>query len=223
MELANSSNFREPLSMTERPSMNFRVFGLTGGVASGKSTVAGRVRELGIEVVDADDVARAVVEPGTPGLEEILARFGQVLSADGCLDRKKLGRIVFADDDARGRLEAIVHPKIAVETGRRFAALAARGDRLACYDAALLVERGLQDSFRPLVVVSLPRPLQRARLIEREGLDSLDADRRIDAQWSLERKLAVADFVIDNRGTVVELLREVDRVVLAIRAAEPLG
>jgi dephospho-CoA kinase len=200
--------------------MAIRVFGLTGGVASGKSVVAARLRERGVEVIDADQVARDVVRPGTDGLAEIATTFGNdVIAPNGSLDRAALGRLVFADEARRKTLEAILHPRIAAETARRIAELDARGVALACYDAALLVERGLQDAFRPLVVVSLPRDLQRERLMRREGIDAGEADRRIDAQSPLDRKVAVADYVIDNRGSVEELRREVDRVLDAIVAA----
>jgi len=199
--------------------MTIRVFGLTGGVASGKSAVASRLRAHGVPVIDADEVARAVVQPGTPGLAEVIAAFGDVLSADGSLDRKRLGALVFADDAARKRLEGLLHPRIAAETARRLRELEGEGVDLACYDAALLVERGLQEGFRPLVVVALPRERQRDRLMARDGLDAAEADRRIDAQLPLEEKLAVADYVIDNRGTLEELEREVARVVAAIRTA----
>ncbi len=217
MVLAKRSKFRESLSMTERPSMEFRVFGLTGGVASGKSCVAARLRELGVEVVDADEVARDVVRPGTSGLAEIATSFGDVLNVDGALDRKKLGQLVFGDEAARRRLEAIIHPRIAVETARRIAELEARFVPLVCYDAALLVEMGRYESFRPLVVVAVPREVQRARLMRRDSIDSSEADVRIGAQLPLESKVAVADFVIDNQGTLQELRREVDRVLSGVR------
>jgi dephospho-CoA kinase len=193
-----------------------RVFGLTGGVASGKSAVAARLRARGVAVIDADQVARDVVVPGSDGLAEVVAAFGDVLAGDGTLDRKRLGAVVFADAGARQRLEAILHPRIAAETARRLAELDASGVEIACYDAALLVERGLHATFRPLVVVAVPREVQRARLMQRDGIDAAEAERRIDSQWPLERKVAVADFVIDNRGTLEELDGKVDRVLASI-------
>lgn len=200
--------------------MTTRVFGLTGGVASGKSTVAQRLRERGIPVIDADEVARDVVRPGTDGLAAVVSAFGDVLASDGTLDRKRLGERVFADPEARRRLEGILHPRIAAETARRIADLDARGVEFACYDAALLVERGLYEAFRPLVVVSLPREQQRERLMAREGISATEADRRIDTQLPLEKKLAVADVVLDNRGTRDELVVAVDRFVDELRSLD---
>lgn len=204
--------------MAERPSTSIRVFGLTGGVASGKTAVASHLRARGVDVIDADEVARDVVRPGSEGLRDVVTAFGDVLAADGTLDRKRLGAIVFADETARRTLEAILHPKIAAETARRIEALRARGVTLACYDAALLVERDLQDAFRPLVVVAVPRDLQRERLMRRDGIDAAEADRRIDAQLPLERKVAVADHVLDNSGTLEDLHRAIDRVLERIRS-----
>lgn len=199
--------------------MDFVLFGLTGGVASGKSTVARRFAERGLDVIDADRVARDVVEPGTDGLAAVVRAFGEaILTSDGRLDRPALGRIVFGDHEARGRLEAIVHPRIAAETQRRAAVLAQGGKTLACYEAALLVESGMQDAFRPLVVVSLPPEVQRARLMDRDGVDEEEAQRRIDAQLPLTEKLAVADHVIDNTGDLDDLLARADEVLAAIRA-----
>lgn len=195
-----------------------KVFGLTGGVASGKSAVAARLRVRGVHVVDADEVSRAVVRPGSEGLSEVVAEFGDVLAGDGTLDRKRLAEIVFADSGARSRLEAILHPRIAAETARRLAELDAQGVDLACYDAALLVERGMQDAFRPLVVVAVPRDVQRSRLMRREAIEADEAERRIDAQLPLERKVAVADFVIDNTGSFEDLERRVDDTLDAVRA-----
>jgi dephospho-CoA kinase len=197
--------------------MTIRVFGLTGGVASGKSTVARRLAELGVHVIDADEVARDVVRPGSDGLAAVVAEFGDVLAPDGSLERKRLGARVFGDVAARRRLEALLHPRIAAETARRIAELDARGVELACYDAALLVENGLQGAFRPLVVVALSRAAQRERLMRREGIDAAEADRRIDAQLPLEAKVAAADVVLDNEGSIESLLAAVDRLVGELR------
>jgi dephospho-CoA kinase len=197
--------------------MAIRVFGLTGGVASGKSTVAQRFRERGLEVIDADRIARDVVEPGTDGLAEVVAAFGgDVLRSDGTLDRPKLGALVFADPEARRRLNAILHPRIGAETRRRIAELDARGVALAVYEAALLVENGLADAFRPLVVVAVEPGEQRRRLVARDGLDAAEADRRIGAQLPLADKIAVADHVIRNDGTLEDLRRRADEVLDAI-------
>lgn len=201
------------------------LFGLTGGVASGKSTVAARFRELGLEVIDADRVAREVVAPGTQGLAEVVAAFGdEVLAEDGSLDRRKLREIVFDDARARARLNAILHPLIAAETRRRAAELVERGVDLACYEAALLVENGLADAFRPLVVVSLPMALQRRRLAERDGVSLAQADKIIAAQMPLADKVKLADHVIDNAGDREALLARTDEVLASIRATvDPSG
>jgi len=199
--------------------MGFVLFGLTGGVASGKSTVARRFVDRGLDVIDADQVAREVVEPGTDGLKAVVDAFGeQVLTCEGRLDRPTLGRIVFENDEARRRLEGILHPKIATETRRQAAALAREGKTVACYEAALLVENGMQDVFRPLIVVSVPAEVQRARLMARDGLGETEAQGRIDAQLPLARKVAVADYVIDNTGDVPALLARADEVLDRVRA-----
>jgi len=196
------------------------VFGLTGGIASGKSTVARLFVEAGVPVVDADEVARAVVLPGSAGLAAVVAAFGEgVLLADGTLDRKGLGARVFRDASARATLNGILHPRIAAESGRRIAELAAQGFALACYDAALIVERGMADAFRPLVVVATSPDVQRARLVARDGLTTAEADERLAAQAPVAAKLAAADHVIDNDGTLDELRARTLAVLAAVRAS----
>lgn len=188
------------------------VFGLTGGIASGKSAVAKIFRDEGVPVIDADEIAREVVAPGTPGLAAVVDAFGpRALAADGTLDRKAVAAIVFEDADARAKLNAILHPAIAAASAARFAEL---GDVLACYDAALLVERGLAEAFRPLVVVAAPRALQRSRLLARDQLSPEEADARLAAQAPVEAKIAAADVVIHNDG---------DLATLAVRAREALA
>lgn len=197
-----------------------RLFGLTGGVASGKSTVAACFRREGLDVIDADELARVVVAPGSEGLAAVVAAFGPdiVDPATGALDRPKLGAIAFADEQKRRTLNAIVHPRIGLETARRAAELETRGRRLACYEAALIVENGLADAFRPLVVVALSESVQLARLMTRSGLDEREARRRIAAQKPLAEKIACADYVIDNGGSVAELEEEARRVLEELRA-----
>jgi dephospho-CoA kinase len=190
------------------------VFGLTGGIASGKTTVARTFIEAGVPVVDADEVARAVVAKGSEGLAAVVEAFGaDVLDRDGALDRKALAARIFDDAAARRRLEGLLHPRIGMESARRFGALLADGHALVCYDAALLVENGLVDAFRPLVVVAAPRELQRARLIARDGLDEAAADARLDAQADVGRKLAAADVTIWNDGSREQL---VERALAAL-------
>lgn len=194
-------------------------FGLTGGLASGKSRVAARFRGRGLPVVDADALAREVVAKGTPGLEAIVDAFGgDVLLADGALDRKKMASLVFADDAKRRELNAIVHPRIGALTAERAAELTAEGHPLACYEAALLVENGLADVFRPLVVVAAPVQVQIARAMARDGESEAEVKRRILAQTPLETKVAVADWVIRNTGTLDELDTKADDALRAICA-----
>jgi dephospho-CoA kinase len=178
-----------------------RIVGLTGGIASGKSTVARFFRELGAPVVDADALARQVVEPGSPGLARIVERFGsEILDERGALDRKRLGAIVFASDEDRRALNAITHPLIAQAAAAKMHELAEAGHPIAIYEAALIVENDLQKQLQGLIVVSLPAALQLERLQARDGLGPEEARARLDAQFPLDDKVAVADFVIDNSG-----------------------
>ncbi len=190
-----------------------RVIGLTGGIASGKSTVAAMLRELGAPVVDADLLARQVVAPGSPALAEIAARFGNgVLTAAGELDRKKLGDIVFGDPAARKALEAITHPRIAAASQQEIARHAAAGAAVVIYEAALIVENRLHEAMAGLIVVSVPEDDQRSRLTSRDGIDRAAAEMRIRAQLPLADKRAVATWVIDNGGTLDETRAQVRRV-----------
>lgn len=198
------------------------LFGLTGGIASGKSTVAARLRARGVPVVDADELAREVVAPGTEGLRAIVDAFGPgVLAPDGALDRKALAAIVFADEAGRRRLNAITHPRISVRTMDRSAEIASRGEPLACYEAALLVENGAADAFRPLVVVACPEEAQIERVQARDRATRAEAVARVRAQKPLAEKVAVADFVIETTGTIEETLRRTDEVLQSI--CERLG
>lgn len=177
------------------------IVGLTGGIASGKSTVARVFRELGVHVVDADVVAREVVAQGSEGLAEVVRAFGEdVLAEDGSLDRKRLGAIVFADESARKRLEAITHPRIAARSMAELGALAQRGDAYGIYEAALLVENGSYRMMQALVVVAASEATQVRRVVERDGVDEAAARARIAAQLPLADKIAVADHVIWNDG-----------------------
>ncbi|HEY3594297.1 MAG TPA: dephospho-CoA kinase [Polyangiaceae bacterium] len=205
--------------------VGFVLFGLTGGLASGKSAVASRFRERGLPIFDADDIARDVVALGTDGLAEIARAFGaELLLPDGSLDRKKMAGRVFADPAARKTLEAITHPRIAAESQARAAMLESRGEPLACYEATLLVERGLADAFRPLVVVAAREATQVERAVARGGVSADEALARIRAQLPIGDKEAVADYVIRNDGDRARLDVEADRVLDAIcrsRGVEP--
>lgn len=192
--------------------------GLTGGVASGKSTVAGMLRELGVVVVDADQLAREVVEPGTEGLAAVVAAFGDaVLADDGTLDRPALGAVVFADPDARRRLEEILHPLIRA----RGATLEeeAGPDALVVHDIPLLVETGQQGRFDAVVVVDVPVEEQVRRMVADRGWSEEDARARIAAQATREERLAAATVVVDNTGTRDDLRRRVAEVVGDLRDA----
>jgi dephospho-CoA kinase len=195
------------------------LFGLTGGIASGKSTAAARLRARHVPVVDADALAREVVAPGTEGLSALVLAFGrEILDPVGALDRKKLAGIAFSDPAARMRLNAITHGRIAERTRLRAAELAASGEPLACYEAALIVENGLADAFRPLVVVACPEHLQIARARARDGISESEARDRVRAQKPLADKIAVADFVIDTSGTFDATYLATDAVLRAVCA-----
>ena len=177
------------------------VIGLTGGIACGKSAVAAMLAERGVAIVDADQGAREVVTVGSDGLAAVVDAFGEaVLAPDGSLDRKRLGARVFGDEAARRRLNGILHPRIAQWSAGRFVELAAEGHALVVYEAALLVENGAHKAMGGLVVVTARPEVQRARLMARDGLDAAAAQVRIDAQWPLAMKVAVATEVIDNSG-----------------------
>jgi dephospho-CoA kinase len=181
--------------------------GLTGGIASGKSLVAAELAARGAVVIDADVLAREVVEPGTEGLAAVVERFGEGVLESGQLNRVRLGQIVFADPEARRDLERIVHPAVR--------ARAAELERSAPLDAVvvhvipLLVETGQQERFDVVAVVDVDPEIQLARLVARDGLNEADARARLAAQASREERRAVADIVIDNGGTVTDLKTQI--------------
>ncbi len=199
-----------------------RVFGLTGGIASGKSTVAAILAELGVPVVDADAVARDVVRPGEPAFAELVAAFGaEVVAADGTLDRKRVADRVFADPAARRTLEAITHPRIAAAAEGAIAAHLAAGAPLVIYEAALLVERGIHRLLHGLIVVAVPEDVQVERLRARDGLDEAAARARLAAQLPLADKLAVATHVIENAGPPAETRAKVLALVRSLAEPRP--
>jgi dephospho-CoA kinase len=190
-----------------------RVFGLTGGIASGKSTVAQLFRTLDVAVVDADLIARELVMPGQPALAEIFATFGDsVRAANGSLDRAKLGELVFGDATKRAVLNAILHPKIAERSALGIQKLAASGHKAAIYEAALIVENGLHKALAGLIVVSASPEHQLRRLMQRDGLTENDARARMAAQAPLAEKLAAATWVINNDGTKAETEAQVKQI-----------
>jgi dephospho-CoA kinase len=195
------------------------VIGLTGGIASGKSTVARMLADRGAAVIDADQLARRVVEPGQPALAELVARFGAaILTADGQLDRKRLAAIAFADDDARADLNRITHPRIAAASAQAIAGWADAGANVVFYEAALLVENRTHTGLAGLIVVAAPEDVQEARVIARDNLTREEARGRIAAQLPLAHKTAVATWVIHNTGDLDALRAEVERVVADIEA-----
>jgi dephospho-CoA kinase len=195
-----------------------RLVGLTGGIASGKSTFAAALRRRGVPVVDADVLARAAVAPGAPALAEIARTFGsEVLAPDGGLDRKRMAAIVFADPAARRRLEAITHPAVRRLMAEETARLAGQGHDLAFYDTPLLFEVGLDAILDSVVVVWAPPAVQRARLASRDGLAPAEADARLAAQLPIDEKAARADFVVENVGPTAELEEKAGRLLADLR------
>jgi len=194
-----------------------KVIGLTGNIGSGKSTVARLFAAAGVPVVDADRVARDVVAPGMPALLEIAARFPGVVSDAGELNRPALGARVFADPDERAALEAILHPRIALEVRRRLQALEDEGHPVALYEAALIVENGLQRGQDGLIVVTAPPAVRLQRVLARDGLSENEARQRIAAQLPEEQKVAVATMVLDNGGALAALIPQVARAIAALR------
>jgi dephospho-CoA kinase len=185
--------------------------GLTGGIGAGKSTVAARLAELGAVVIDADRVAREVVEPGTPGLAAVVEAFGaDVLQPDGRLDRPKLGRLVFGEDDRRRTLNGILHPLIGVRTGELMAAVPPNA--VVVHDVPLLVEGGLESAYHLVVVVYAPERMRVERLVRERGMTEADAWDRVRAQATDEERRAVADVWIDNSGTREATVAQVDEV-----------
>lgn len=198
--------------------------GLTGGLASGKSTVAARFRELGAFHVDADRIAHELLAPGGGAERETVARFGDsIIGSDGGIERKALAAIVFADPRALADLNAIVHPRVRAEIGRRIAAHEADASPspVALVDAALLVESGIHRDLDALIVVACDEATQIGRAVARGGLTEGEARARIAAQAPLQQKLAAADYVIDNGSSLDETGRQVLRVWDALLRGRP--
>jgi dephospho-CoA kinase len=194
--------------------------GLTGGVASGKSTVSSLLRELGAVVIDADALAREVVAPGSPGLEAVVGEFGPgVLSSDGGLDRARLGALVFGDADRREALEAIIHPLVRARAVELEAA--APPGVLVVHDIPLLVETGQSGDFDAVLVVDVPDDLQVERAVRERGWSEAEARARIAAQATREDRLAAATYVIDNSATLEDLRHRVTEVFEQLIGAVP--
>jgi dephospho-CoA kinase len=198
------------------------VLGLTGGIGTGKSTVAEILRELGAVVIDADEGARAVVEPGTPGLAQVVEAFGPEVAPEGRLDRAKLAAIVFADEEKLQRLNAITHPLVRLWAAERMAEAAEDGAEVVVQDIPLLYENGLDRSFPKVIVVYAPPDEQVRRLVAR-GMDEADARRRIAVQLPIEEKRQRATWVIDNSGSREATRRQVERLWTEITADAGIG
>ena len=191
--------------------------GLTGGIGSGKSTVSVLLAERGAVVIDADQLAREVVAPGTPGLAAIVEAFGsEVVATDGALDRQALGAMVFGDDTARRTLEEIIHPRVRA----RAVALEARAapGAIVVHDIPLLVETGQHVTFDVVVVVDVPVRTQIDRLVSQRGMSSDEAETRIAAQATREQRTGAADLVVDNAGPRTDLAERVDELWAELRA-----
>lgn len=187
------------------------LIGLTGGIGSGKSTVAAMLRDQGIRVVDADQIAREVVETGQPALAELVEVFGQdILNDDGSLNRQELANRAFATEEATNALNTITHPRIEQETQRQFDLAAAEKENFLVYDMPLLVERGLHEEMDMVIVVHTDIEERVRRLVEHRGLDEDDVRRRMSHQVDDVTRLASADVLIDNNGSVDHLRKQVD-------------
>ncbi len=192
-----------------------RKVGLTGGIASGKSTVSGMFRDLGVPVIDADMIAREVVAPGSRALEAIVDAFGEeVLTEEKSLNRARLGEIVFSDPAKKKVLEGILHPEIIAEQDRRLKGLEREGRTpVAIVDAAVMIESGSWKRFDSLVVVDCDESQQIGRLRLRNGMNEEEAVRRVNAQMPLSEKVKYADHVIDNRGSIDDTRKQVEELM----------
>ncbi|HEX4924996.1 MAG TPA: dephospho-CoA kinase [Bdellovibrionales bacterium] len=193
--------------------------GLTGGIASGKTTVANGLRSRGFAVVDADELAKRAVEKGSPGLAKIAQVFGpDILLADGGLDRAKLGGLIFARPDLRLELERIVHPEVRRLSALEKDRLEQEGRAIAFYDVPLLFEKQMEPAFDAVVLVFASESLQRARLAARNRLSDAEVTARLASQLPLSAKRAKAHFVVENDGSLADLEREVDLLVKNLRS-----
>ena len=196
-----------------------KLVGLTGGIASGKSTVARILKDLGAAIVDADALSREVVSPGQDGWHEIVATFGrEVLQADQTLDRQKLRKLIFNNPEARKKLEAIIHPRVRALAEERIREHGDAGYAIVVYEVPLLFEGGLQEWLRPVILVASDVNIQRQRLQQRDSLDAEAAQKHIDAQMSLVEKRRLADYVIENNGTLADLEAQVRAIIAEIQA-----
>lgn len=201
-----------------------KIFGLTGGIASGKSTVAAYLRELGIPVLDADSLYHQLIAPRngqpSPLAMKIEESFPGTLHADGSLNRPELSKHIFEDEQARRKLNQLTHPAIGHEFQAQLKALGAKGTSTVFYDVPLLYEVGKEAEFSAIVVVWIPAALQLERLMHRNNLSLADAQARLKSQLSLDLKKSRADFVIDNSGTIAQTREEVTRLIKHLTEAQ---
>jgi dephospho-CoA kinase len=196
-----------------------KLVGLTGGIASGKSTVAAILRRLGASIVNADELSREVVQPGQDAWNEITKSFGSdILQEDMTLDRKKLRKIVFDNPEARKKLEAIIHPRVRALAEKRISELAASGSSVIVYEVPLLFEAQIHLWLRPVILVACNIDTQKKRLLERDHLTKPEAQQHLDAQMSLEEKRKLADYIIENDGAMEDLEQQVRTVLQKIQA-----
>lgn len=196
-----------------------KLVGLTGGIASGKSTVAAILRRLGAAVINADELAHEVIQPGREAWQEIVNHFGPaVLQQDQAIDRRKLRDVIFNDPQARKKLEAIIHPRVRALAEKKIRAFEAAGRAVVIYEVPLLFETQIHHWIRPVILVACDIERQKSRLQERDFLTAAEAQKHIDAQMSLEEKRRLADYTIENNGSLAELEAQVKAVLEKIKA-----
>jgi dephospho-CoA kinase len=196
-----------------------KLVGLTGGIASGKSTVAKILQDLGAAIVNADDLAREVVLPGREAWKEVVAAFGvDILQTDQNLDRQKLRTLIFNQPEARKRLESIIHPRVRALAEERIRQYGAAGYPVVIYEVPLLFEGKLQEWLRPVILVACNLETQTARLQKRDHLARADAEKHIAAQMSLAEKRRLADYVIENNGSLADLERQTRQILENLKA-----
>lgn len=197
------------------------VLGLTGGIASGKSSISAMLKEMGFPIVDADEIARRVVEKGSPVLERIKEEFGEgVLNADGTLNRKALGQLVFSSNKKLELLNSITHPAIIEEIRRDIDALSAKGERLCVLDVPLLIESGINNMADAVLLVYVDEKTQLYRLMNRDHISEELALKKISSQMSFEEKKKYADYIIDNSGSLDCTKAQLEKIIATIRGME---
>ncbi|MCL5126518.1 MAG: dephospho-CoA kinase [Deltaproteobacteria bacterium] len=204
----------EQKKMISKTRKRFLTVGLTGGIASGKSSVSKIFRARGIPVICADELAREVVKPGSGGIKEITSAFGDsVLDVDGTLNRPELARIVFSDAAKRKTLESIIHPRVSREKERLAKEYMRKGHKIVVVDVPLLFEAGWETDFDLVILVYAPRKIQKKRLLQRDSISADEASSRLSAQMDIESKKTLADIVIDNSGSLADTEIQVSGII----------